>query len=46
MTRNYTVSKKPDRYEQCDITSPIHNVYLLFFGRERPYSILNCYDKV
>jgi len=19
--------KKPDRYDQCDITSPIHNIY-------------------
>jgi len=26
-TNNYSVSKKPDRYDYYDITSPIHNIH-------------------
>jgi len=33
--------RNPDRYDSYDITSPIHNIYLLFFGTGDliPYSI-------
>jgi len=30
----YNVSKKLDRYNKYDITSPIHNIHWLFFSKK------------